>query len=58
MSDSEVIVIGGGIAGASVAYHLAEHGRSVTSAGAEGYCVRGVGRQRRRNRCAGLGQCA
>ena len=30
MSDSEVIVIGGGIAGTSAAYHLAEHGRSVT----------------------------
>ena len=30
MSDSEVIIIGGGIAGASAAYHLAEHGRSVT----------------------------
>ena len=30
MTHSEVIVIGGGIAGASAAYHLAEHGRSVT----------------------------
>ena len=30
MADSEVIVIGGGIAGASAAYHLAEQGRSVT----------------------------
>ncbi len=30
MADSEVIVIGGGIAGTSAAYHLAEHGRSVT----------------------------
>ncbi len=29
MADSEVIVIGGGIAGTSAAYHLAEHGRSV-----------------------------
>ena len=29
MADSEVIVIGGGIAGASAAYHLAEQGRSV-----------------------------
>ena len=29
MTDSEVIVIGGGIAGTSAAYHLAEHGRSV-----------------------------
>lgn len=30
MTHSEVIVIGGGIAGTSAAYHLAEHGRSVT----------------------------
>ena len=30
MVDSEVIVIGGGIAGASAVYHLAEHGRRVT----------------------------
>ncbi len=29
MADSEIVVIGGGIAGASAAYHLAEHGRSV-----------------------------
>ena len=29
MTDSEVVVIGGGIAGASAAYHLAEHGRGV-----------------------------
>ena len=29
MADTEVIVIGGGIAGASAAFHLAEHGRSV-----------------------------
>ena len=30
MAESEVIVIGGGIAGASTAYHLAEYGRRVT----------------------------
>ena len=30
MTHSEVIVIGGGIAGTSAAYHMAEHGRSVT----------------------------
>ena len=30
MAESEVIVIGGGIAGASTAWRLAEHGRSVT----------------------------
>ena len=30
MADSEVIVIGGGIAGASAAWRLARHGRSVT----------------------------
>ncbi len=30
MADSEVIIIGGGIAGASAAYHLAEIGRTVT----------------------------
>ena len=29
MADSEIVVVGGGIAGASAAYHLAEHGRSV-----------------------------
>lgn len=29
-SESEIIVIGGGIAGASAAFHLAEHGRRVT----------------------------
>ena len=30
MADAEVIVIGGGIAGASAAFHLASYGRSVT----------------------------
>ena len=30
MADSEAIIIGGGIAGTSAAFHLAEHGRSVT----------------------------
>ena len=30
MADSEIVVIGGGIAGASAACHLAEHGRRVT----------------------------
>ena len=29
MADSEIVIIGGGIAGASAAFHLAEHGRSV-----------------------------
>ena len=29
-SEIEVLVIGGGIAGASTAYHLARHGRAVT----------------------------
>ena len=29
MADAEVIIIGGGIAGASAAFHLAEHGREV-----------------------------
>ena len=29
MADAEVIIIGGGIAGASAAFHLAEHGRDV-----------------------------
>ena len=29
MADTEVIIIGGGIAGASAAFHLAEHGRNV-----------------------------
>jgi sarcosine oxidase, subunit beta len=30
MSETEILVIGGGIAGASTAYHLAAHGRRVT----------------------------
>ena len=29
MADAEVIIIGGGIAGASTAFHLAQHGRDV-----------------------------
>jgi glycine/D-amino acid oxidase-like deaminating enzyme len=30
MKDTEIVVIGGGIAGASATYHLAAHGRRVT----------------------------
>lgn len=30
MADAEVIIIGGGIVGASAAFHLAQHGRNVT----------------------------
>jgi sarcosine oxidase subunit beta len=30
MTDTEIVVVGGGIAGASAAYHLAAHGREVT----------------------------
>ena len=30
MPDSEILIVGGGIAGASVALHLAEQGRGVT----------------------------
>jgi sarcosine oxidase subunit beta len=30
MSEAEVVIVGGGIAGASAAYHLAAHGRRVT----------------------------
>ncbi len=30
MGDSEVVIIGGGIAGVSAAYHLAQQGRRVT----------------------------
>jgi sarcosine oxidase subunit beta len=30
MTETEILIVGGGIAGASVAYHLAEHGRRVT----------------------------
>lgn len=30
MIESEIVIVGGGIAGASVAYHLAAHGRRVT----------------------------
>ena len=30
MDTADVIIIGGGIAGTSAAFHLAEHGRSVT----------------------------
>src|SRR6476646_8604921 len=30
MTDTEILVVGGGIAGASAAFHLASHGRRVT----------------------------
>ena len=30
MTDTEIVIIGGGIAGASTAFHLAQHGRDVT----------------------------
>jgi sarcosine oxidase, subunit beta len=30
MSEAEIVIIGGGIAGASTAYHLAQHGHNVT----------------------------
>jgi glycine/D-amino acid oxidase-like deaminating enzyme len=30
MIDAEIVVVSGGIAGASAAYHLAAHGRPVT----------------------------
>jgi sarcosine oxidase, subunit beta len=30
MTESEILIIGGGIAGASTAYHLAQYGRQVT----------------------------
>lgn len=30
MNESEILIIGGGIAGASAAFHLAEHGRRIT----------------------------
>ena len=57
MAESEVIVIGGGIAGASTAWRLAEHGRKRYAVGAGRDRIRGVGGERRWHRRLRLGAC-
>ena len=53
--EAEVLIVGGGIAGASAAFHLAGHGRACRPARTGRDRVRRLGRERGRHRLDRLG---
>ena len=56
VNEAETLIIGGGIAGASTAMHLAELGRDVMLLERGEHCIRGFGAEYGRPRGKWLGQ--